>query len=51
MGSLDAFHTLSYKGMADFFIANTDANRATILWILSRSIGSIGFLTSVFITK
>lgn len=49
MGALDAFHTLSYKGMADFFIANTDANRATTLWILSRFIGSIGFLASVSI--
>lgn len=49
MGALDAFHTLTYKGMADFFIANTDANRATTLWILSRFIGSIGFLFSVSI--
>ena len=34
MGALDTFHTLSFKGMSDFFIANTSANRATTLWIL-----------------
>ncbi|MDF2678520.1 MAG: rsbU, partial [Bacillota bacterium] len=51
MGSLDIFHTLSYKGMADFFIPNTCANRATTFWILSRSIGSIVFLTATFIPR
>ncbi len=47
MGSLDAFHTFSYKGMPDFFIANDTANRATTLWILSRLIGSLGFMTAI----
>lgn len=49
MGSLDLFHTLSYKGMPDFFIANDTANRATTLWILSRLLGSIGFLSAISI--
>ncbi|WP_409229355.1 MASE3 domain-containing protein [Gudongella sp. SC589] len=49
MGTLDAMHTFSFKGMSDFFIANTTANRATTLWILSRSLGSLGFLVSVLI--
>lgn len=47
MGILDLFHTLSYKGMADFFIANDTANRATSLWILSRLIGSLGIMISI----
>lgn len=51
MGSLDIFHTLSFKGMADFFIPNTCANRATTFWILSRLIGSIGFLAATFIPR
>lgn len=44
MAFLDGFHTLSFKGMADFFVANDTPNRATVLWVLSRSIGSLGFL-------
>ncbi len=47
MGFLDTFHALSYKGMAEFFIINNTANRATTLWILSRLIGSLGFLASI----
>lgn len=49
MGILDSFHTLSFKGMADIFIPNTTANRATTLWILSRTFGSIGFLSAAYI--
>lgn len=49
MGTLDALHTFSFKGMSDFFIANTTANRATTLWILSRTFGSLGFLLAVLI--
>ena len=41
---VDSFHTLSYKGMPDFFIENATANRATTLWIISRAIASIGFI-------
>lgn len=51
IGILDFFHTLSYKGMADFFIPNISANRATILWIFSRTIGSAGFLAAVIIPQ
>lgn len=51
MGILDFFHTLSFKGMADFFIVNDSANRATTLWILSRTIGNAGFLTAIFIPR
>lgn len=49
MGLLDVFHTFSFKGMSDFFIPNTTANRATTLWILSRTLGSLGILLSVSI--
>lgn len=41
MGVLDIFHTLSFKGMPDFFIPNSSANRATTFWIISRVIGNI----------
>lgn len=51
MGALDTFHTFSFKGMADFFIANSSANRATTLWILSRTLGSLGFLAAVLIPE
>lgn len=51
MGFLDAFHTFSFKGMPEFFISNTAANRATTLWILSRSLGSLGFLLAVLIPE
>jgi sigma-B regulation protein RsbU (phosphoserine phosphatase) len=47
MGLLDAFHTLSFKGMTDFFVSNATANRATTLWVLSRIFGSLGFLAAV----
>lgn len=49
MGCLDAFHTFSYKGMADFFIVNDTANRATTLWILSRLFGGLGFMSAIII--
>jgi phosphoserine phosphatase RsbU/P len=49
MGIVDAFHTLSFKGMPDFFIANAGANRATTFWIISRLVGGIGFATAGFI--
>jgi sigma-B regulation protein RsbU (phosphoserine phosphatase) len=47
MGLLDAFHTLSFKGMTDFFVSNATANRATTLWVLSRIFGSLGFLAAI----
>lgn len=50
MGSLDAFHTLSYKGMPHFFVENISANRATTFWILSRLIGSIIFFKGLIVS-
>ena len=50
MSCLDMFHTLSYKGMADFFIVNDTANRATTLWIFSRLSGVIGIMSALFIS-
>lgn len=49
IGMLDAFHTLSYKGMPTFLIENDDANRATTLWIISRLIEGAGFFAVTFI--
>lgn len=49
MGFLDAFHTLSFKGMATFFTANDTSNRATTLWVMSRLIGSIGFMSAILV--
>lgn len=51
VGILDSFHTLSFKGMPDFLVPNDGSNRATTLWIISRLIGSIGFLISAFIPE
>ncbi len=48
---LDAFHTLSFKGMPAFFIENATANRATTLWIISRLIASIGFIFAGYVPK
>jgi phosphoserine phosphatase RsbU/P len=48
-GTIDAFHTLSFKGMPDFFIPNMGANRATTFWIIARLIGAIGFIITSFI--
>lgn len=42
MAILDTFHTLSYKGMPYFLIENSDANRATTLWIIARLVGAVG---------
>lgn len=49
VGLMDAFHTLSYKGMPAFLVENSDANRATTLWIISRLIAGAGFLAASFI--
>ncbi|HOM01808.1 MAG TPA: MASE3 domain-containing protein [Acetivibrio sp.] len=49
VGMLDAFHTLSYKGMPSFLIENISANRATTLWIFARTVTSLGFFVSSFI--
>ncbi len=44
VGIIDLFHTLSYKGMPDFFIPNFESNRATTFWILARLIAAVGFV-------
>ncbi len=49
MGCIDMFHTLSYKGMADFLIKNDTANRATTFWIIARLVGAIGIAVLGFI--
>ena len=43
-GIIDVFHMLSYKGMPEFFVENTTANRATTFWIAARLITGTGFL-------
>jgi len=48
---IDIFHTLSYKGMSDFFIKNDDANRPTTFWIISRFCMAFGFLIISFIDE
>lgn len=49
MGFVDFFHTLSFKGMPDFLISNTTANRATTFWIIARLIGGFGLLAASII--
>ena len=49
MALLDTFHTLSYEGMADFLIVNNASDRTTTLWILSRIVGTLGIMISMFI--
>lgn len=44
VGIVDLLHTLSFKGMPEFFIPNFEANRATTFWILARLIASFGFV-------
>ncbi len=51
MGFIDAFHTLSYKGMPDFFIVNDTANRATTFWIIARIVGAVGIFIVCFIDE
>ncbi len=43
VGLLDAFHTLSYKGMSDFFTFNC-ANKATTFWIIARLVTGLGLM-------
>ena len=49
IGMIDMFHTLSFKGMPDFFVENVSANRATTFWILGRFVSAIGFLIAAII--
>ena len=45
-GIIDVFHTLSYKGMPDFFLANLTANRATTFWIAARLVAVAAYVVS-----
>lgn len=49
MGIMDFFHTLSFKGMPEFFIENRCANRATTLWIAARLLGGAGLAVASFL--
>lgn len=49
MGSIDMFHTLSYKGMTHFLVENDTANRATTFWIIARLVGAIGITAVSFV--
>ena len=49
VGMVDAFHTLSYKGMPAFLIENNSSNRATIFWIIARLFTALGFFISSLI--
>ena len=46
VGILDTFHTLSFKGMPDFFVPNVTANRATTFWIIARLSGGAGYVAA-----
>lgn len=50
IGMIDSFHTLTFKGMPEFFVMNNDANRATTFWIAARLVGAVGFALSSLIT-
>lgn len=43
-GIIEVFHTLSFKGMPDFFVRNSDANRPTTFWIILSLLSSAGLL-------
>lgn len=49
MGFIDFFHTMSFKGMPDFFVPYTTSNRATTFWIIARLIGGFGLLAASII--
>ena len=48
-GIIEAMHTLSFKGMPEFFVDNTGANRATTFWIILSLISSLGLLIGLMI--
>lgn len=50
VGIIDLAHTLSYKGMPDFFTGN-DENKAAIFWITGRLLLSTGLLAAVFVKR
>lgn len=46
-GFLDILHTLSYKGMPDFFVPN-NAAIPTTYWVIARFIMAVGFLLAAY---
>lgn len=50
VGLVDAFHTLSYKGMPVFFTASS-APKATTFWIIARLITALGILGAFLIPR
>jgi len=50
VGAIELFHTLSFKGMPDFFVDNSHPNRATTFWIISRLMASVGIAVTSFIS-
>ncbi|MDF2873663.1 MAG: diguanylate cyclase domain protein [Sporomusa sp.] len=50
VGLLDFAHLLSYRGMPDFITVNSE-NKASLYWIISRLLGSIGLLVAVYIPR
>ncbi len=50
VGIIDLAHTLSYKGMPDFFTGN-DENTAAVFWIAGRLLMSAGLLAAAFIKR
>ncbi|MCL4424390.1 MAG: GGDEF domain-containing protein [Firmicutes bacterium] len=46
-GSIDLFHTLSYKGMP-VFLTPSSAPKATTFWMIGRLVASSGFLAASF---
>lgn len=49
IGIIDMFHTLSFRGMPDFFKPIDSANQATTFWIIARLVMAFGFLITGFI--
>ena len=50
VGFFDFAHLLSYKGMPNFITINSE-NKASLYWIISRLLGSIGLLAAVYIPR
>lgn len=50
VGLIDFAHTMSYKGMPDFFTPNS-VNKASTYWITARLVQACGFLVVVFANR
>ncbi len=51
IGIIDMFHTLSFKGMPDFFRPIESANLATTFWIIGRLVMAAGLLVTALIPE